>query len=65
LFDAPEAEGSDAAHMSDPQTDIDRSRVFARLQLLLGAQTVDALSQARDAREWTALFLSSPEFMYR
>jgi uncharacterized protein (DUF1800 family) len=65
LFSAPEAEGSEAARTGDPPTDIDRSRVFARLHLLLGSQTVQTLGQARDTREWTALFLSAPEFMYR
>ncbi len=65
LFDAPESDGSEAVYLSDPQTDIDRPRLLARLQLLLGPQTVQALGQARDAREWTALLLSAPEFMYR
>lgn len=65
LFGPPETEDSEAAHTGDLQTDIDRSRVFARLQSLLGPQTVQALSQARDTREWTALLLSAPEFMYR
>jgi uncharacterized protein (DUF1800 family) len=65
LFDAPEAVGLEAAHAGDAQTDIDRLRVFARWQVLLSPQTVQALSQARDTREWTALLLSAPEFMYR
>jgi hypothetical protein len=32
---------------------------------LLGEQTAQALAQARDVHEWTAMFLSAPEFMYR
>jgi hypothetical protein len=35
------------------------------MQASLSEQTAQALAQARKAREWNALFLSAPEFMYR
>ena len=38
---------------------------FETLRPLLGADTRQALDQAASAQEWNALFLSSPEFMYR
>lgn len=65
LFSEPDAEGSEPAEASDLQSGIDPSRLFSRWQPLLGLQTVQALAQVKDAREWTALFLSAPEFMYR
>jgi len=68
LFSAPE--GSDAQPIpvnetEDSQPLIAQSRVFAAMQASLSEQTAQALAQARKAREWNALFLSAPEFMYR
>jgi uncharacterized protein (DUF1800 family) len=50
---------------SNLQPNIMQSRVFTLLQPLLGEQSAQALAQAKDNRDWTALFLSTPEFMYR
>jgi uncharacterized protein (DUF1800 family) len=38
---------------------------YDTLRTVLGADTRGALDQAGSAQEWNALFLSSPEFMYR
>ena len=54
-----------AAEQSGSQPNVAQSRVFALMQPLLGEQSSQALAQARDNRDWTALFLSTPEFMYR
>jgi len=50
---------------ADSYPGIAQSRTFVGMEALLGDRTTQALAQARDAREWTALFLSAPEFMYR
>jgi uncharacterized protein (DUF1800 family) len=65
LFSAPEAEDPGTAQSPETQPGIAQSRVFARMRPLLGEQTAQALAQARDVHEWTAMFLSAPEFMYR
>jgi len=68
LFSSP---GSNAAQpmpvadSEDRQPDIVQSRVFSALRPTLSEQTTQALAQAKPGREWDALFLSSPEFMYR
>jgi hypothetical protein len=65
LFGAPDAEGSEPPDGGDARPGVDPSRLLSRWQPLLGLQTIQALAQVKDAREWTALFLSAPEFMYR
>jgi len=68
LFSPPDAEGSGSTQPSEAgelQPAIAQSRVFAAMQPLLGEQTAQALAQAKGGREWNALFLSAPEFMYR
>jgi len=64
------AEGEDPAQVpvsaaSDAQPRIAQSRVFTLMRPTLGAQTNQALAESKDNRDWTALFLSAPEFMYR
>ena len=65
LFSSPDADGASVGEGDELQPGIERSQVFVRLQPLLGGQTTQILARAKDAREWTALFLSAPEFMYR
>jgi len=68
LFAPPDSEDAammPAAEQSNSQPNIAQSRVFPLMQPLLGEQSSQALAQARDNRDWTALFLSTPEFMYR
>jgi uncharacterized protein (DUF1800 family) len=68
LFRDPEVDGPpliEGGEDSELESDIRHSRIFARLQPPLGDKTAQALARAKDAREWTALFLSAPEFMYR
>jgi uncharacterized protein (DUF1800 family) len=67
LFIAEDETGA-AMAASDPidrQPEIARSRSYALVAPLLSEKTSAALAQAKDNREWTALFFSSPEFMYR
>jgi len=65
LFAAPDSEGSESPEVDSPQPGLEPARLLSRWQPLLSLQTVQALAQVKDAREWTALFLSAPEFMYR
>ncbi len=44
---------------------IAHSEVFALLHPQLSERTRQALAETANPREWTALFLSAPEFMYR
>jgi uncharacterized protein (DUF1800 family)/uncharacterized membrane protein len=54
-----------AGEEASSQPSIAQSRVFTLMQPLLGERSSEALAQSRDNRDWTALFLSTPEFMYR
>jgi uncharacterized protein (DUF1800 family) len=63
--DADENESPQPSTAGDMQPAIAQSRTFMRMQPLLSEQTSQALAQAKDNREWNALFLSTPEFMYR
>ena len=68
LFGPPDADDNESPQPStagDMQPAIAQSRIFMRMQPLLSEQTSQALAQAKDNREWHALFLSTPEFMYR
>ena len=65
MFAAPDSEGSESPEVDSPQPGLEPARLLSRWQPLLSLQTVQALAQVKDAREWTALFLSAPEFMYR
>jgi uncharacterized protein (DUF1800 family) len=63
--DTDESESPPTSPAGDMQPAIAQSRVFVRMQPLLSEQTSQTLAQAKDNREWSALFLSAPEFMYR
>jgi len=68
LFGPPDADDNESPQPStagDMQPAIAQSRIFTRMQPQLSEQTSQALAQAKDNREWNALFLSTPEFMYR
>jgi uncharacterized protein (DUF1800 family) len=65
LFAAPGSDTAVAPQAGYEDPDPARSHVFALLQPRLSEATGQTLAQARNARDWTALFLSSPEFMYR
>ncbi len=68
LFSVPEVQEAGVMRVDatdEVQPAIVQSRVFAGMQSLLSQQTTQALAQAKGDREWNALFLSAPEFMYR
>jgi uncharacterized protein (DUF1800 family) len=75
-FEIARAVGSGSAGLfksDDPAAQVDRpafpqlsnAMYFETVRPLLGSDTRVALDQAASPQEWNALFLSSPEFMYR
>jgi uncharacterized protein (DUF1800 family) len=65
LFAAPGADAAPGTVQTLDALHPAQSRVFALLQPTLSEATSAALAQSRSAREWMALYLSSPEFMFR
>jgi len=63
--DAGDAQPMIVADTLEMQPHIARSRVFAAMEPMLSEHTARALAQTRNTREWSALFFSAPEFMYR
>jgi uncharacterized protein (DUF1800 family) len=63
--DTGDAQPMTIADTSDMQPRIGQSRVFAAMKPILSEHTAQALAQTRNTREWSALFFSAPEFMYR
>jgi uncharacterized protein (DUF1800 family) len=68
LFGPPDSDNAQdmpATAAGIAQPDMTQSRTSSLMLPLLSEKTGEALAQAKDNREWTALFLSTPEFMYR